>query len=448
MQKDVLKSPIYPLFFQYLFASLGGALISMAYSLIDAIMIGQYEGADGSASLATMMPLWSIIFSLSYLFGIGGAVRMANARGENNYQKGDEYFTSSFILLSATFILIWALFFPFKNQFLSLFGANEHIINFLDKYSFWIILSIPFFMFGQLFSAFIRNDGRPILASAGVISGGIINIVGDYLLIFHFHLGVEGAGIATFLGQLVNFLLMSSHFFSKKRKFHFTKPTFFLSKTKEIIISGFPTFIVDLAAGIMTLLFNQQIMHYYDEDVLAIYGVICNVVMSIQALLYAVGQAIQPLVSTNLGAKQMDRVLKIRNMGYGFSLLLGLILFIITMCIPKEITSLFIKTDEHLSAISPFYMRLYFIQFLFMGFTIFSSFYFQSLLQAKKSILISLLRSIIFSSILVFVLPMIQKDAMFLTMPLSELLSIFVIIGMIIFDKTSKTYQKNQEQNS
>ena len=303
-------------------------------------------------------------------------------------------------------------------------------------------------MFGQLFSAFIRNDGRPILASAGVISGGIINIVGDYLLIFHFHLGVEGAGIATFLGQLVNFLLMSSHFFSKKRKFHFTKPTFFLSKTKEIIISGFPTFIVDLAAGIMTLLFNQQIMHYYDEDVLAIYGVICNVVMSIQALLYAVGQAIQPLVSTNLGAKQMDRVLKIRNMGYGFSLLLGLILFIITMCIPKEITSLFIKTDEHLSAISPFYMRLYFIQFLFMGFTIFSSFYFQSLLQAKKSILISLLRSIIFSSILVFVLPMIQKDAMFLTMPLSELLSIFVIIGMIIFDKTSKTYQKNQEQNS
>ena len=74
-------------YFHYLFAGLGSAVVVSIYSLVDAIMIGQYEGSDGSAALSVVMPIWTIILSLGLLFGVGGGVLMSKARGEDVYKR-------------------------------------------------------------------------------------------------------------------------------------------------------------------------------------------------------------------------------------------------------------------------------------------------------------------------------------------------------------------------
>ena len=96
-------------YFHYLFAGLGSAVVISIYSLVDAIMVGQYEGSDGSAALSVVMPIWTIILSLGLLFGVGGGVLMSKARGEGDKQRGDVLFTRAFFCVAVVTVTVWAL---------------------------------------------------------------------------------------------------------------------------------------------------------------------------------------------------------------------------------------------------------------------------------------------------------------------------------------------------
>ena len=96
---DFLTSRIKPMYFKYLAAAFGSALISSIYSVVDMAMVGQYQGPDGTAALAVVSPVWNIIYSLGLLMGIGGSVLFSTARGESsqNEQRSNELFTAAFI---------------------------------------------------------------------------------------------------------------------------------------------------------------------------------------------------------------------------------------------------------------------------------------------------------------------------------------------------------------
>ena len=84
-------------YLRYLFAGLGSAVIVSIYSIVDAIMVGKYEGSSGTAALSIVMPIWTIILSLGLLFGVGGGSLMSKARGEGDEKRGREIFTVAFI---------------------------------------------------------------------------------------------------------------------------------------------------------------------------------------------------------------------------------------------------------------------------------------------------------------------------------------------------------------
>lgn len=170
---------------------------------------------------------------------------------------------------------------------------------------------IPLFLFNQMLAAFLRNDGNPGLATAGVLAGGLFNVFGDYIFAFTFDLGIYGAGLATAIGSGLSFVVMLSHFWSKKNTLAFQRPEKIFSKLKEISITGFSTFFIDVAMGILTVLFNRQIMKYLGTKALAIYGPIVNVSTFVQCCAYSVGQASQPIISINFGAKQWKRIKEI-----------------------------------------------------------------------------------------------------------------------------------------
>ena len=96
---DLLNSKIKPMYFKYLAAAFGSALISSIYGVVDMAMVGQYQGSEGTAALAVVSPVWNVIYSLGLLMGIGGSVLFSTLRGqsEQNQKKSNAYFTAAVI---------------------------------------------------------------------------------------------------------------------------------------------------------------------------------------------------------------------------------------------------------------------------------------------------------------------------------------------------------------
>ena len=242
-------------YLHYLFAGIGSAVIVSIYSIVDAIMVGQYEGYNGTAALSVVMPIWTIILSLGLLFGVGGGSLMSKARGEGNERRGREFFTCALVCVSVVALAVWALLIFGETPLLRLFGADDTLLPLAKGYLKWMKFSMPLFTMGQFLACFIRNDNAPAKAMAAVITGGVFNIGGDYFFVFVCDMGVEGAGLATALGQVLAILILCSHFFSKKNGLKTVRFSAFFKKASAIFVAGFSVFVVDIAMGILAMLF-------------------------------------------------------------------------------------------------------------------------------------------------------------------------------------------------
>ena len=276
---DFLQEKVKTLYFKYLAAAFGSALISSIYSIVDMAMVGQYHGPDGSAALAVVAPVWNIIYSFGLLMGIGGSVIFSTIRGREQGQerKSNEYFTASVIGSVILAAVIWLLIIFFDRELLMMFGAQDNTLTLGLEYVAPIKYAIPLFLFNQMLAAYLRNDKNPALATGAVLAGGIFNVFGDYFFVFTCDMGAYGAGLATAIGSAITFIVMMTHFFMKKNTLKLVKPAQLPRKLKEITVTGFSTFLIDVAMGILTILFNRQIMNYLGNDALAVYGVIVNI---------------------------------------------------------------------------------------------------------------------------------------------------------------------------
>lgn len=426
---DLLKTDIKKTYFKYLATSIGGALVVSIYSLVDCIMVGQYQGEDGTAALAIIMPIWTTILSLGILCGTGGAVLMSKLRGEGNNHEGDMYFTCASLFCALITLAVWITVLVIPEPLLRLFGANDNILPHAMAYIKWLKYFIPLFTFGQLFSSFIRNDNAPAKAMIAVISGGVFNIIGDYLFVFVFDMGIEGAGLATSLGQVIGFGILISHFFSKKCTLKFVRIKAFFRHAARVAAVGFPAFIIDVAIGVTILLFNNQIMKYHGEAALAVYGVIVNVNYFIQSVAYGVGQSAQPLISINYGAKQTDRVRQTAKYAWISATAVGAAFFLLVESIPMLLIRAFMKTTPEVESIASHIMRLYCICYLMLPLNIFSTYYLQAIMRSKASMVISLLRAVFLPSILLFVLPALAGgEGLWYVMTITEVLTFAVMI--------------------
>lgn len=324
---EFLTGKIKPMYFKYLRAAFGSALISSIYGAVDMAVVGQYQGPDGTAALAVVSPVWNVIYSLGLLMGIGGSVLFSALRGqsEGNQEKSNEYFTASLIGVSVLAAVSWLAVAIFDRQLLLLFGAEETLLPLARRYLFPVKFVIPSFLFSQMLAAFLRNDGNPGLATKAVLFGGIFNIFGDVFFVFGLNMGILGAGLATAIGSVISLLLMLTHFAGSRNTLRLRMPERPISMIKSICVTGFSTFFIDVAMGILTVLFNRQILTYLGTEALSVYGIIINVSTFVQCCAYSIGQASQPIISTNYGAGNGDRIRQTLRYALGTAAVFGVI---------------------------------------------------------------------------------------------------------------------------
>lgn len=422
---DFLNGKIRPMYFKYLSATFGSAMITSVYSIVDTAMVGQYHGPQGTAALAVVAPVWNIIYSFGLLMGIGGSVIFSTKRGGEKHDGSEnQYFTASVIGAVLLAALAWAGIMCFEAPILTFFGADEALLLLAEKYMRPIKYVFPLFLFNQMLAAFLRNDGNPGLATLGVLSGGIFNVFGDYFFVFTCDMGIYGAGLATAIGSGISFLVMLTHFISRKNTLRLVKPEMLPHKLWEVTVTGFSTFFIDVAMGILTVLFNRQIMKYLDANALAVYGPIIQVSTFVQCCAYSVGQAAQPIMSTNFGAEKGGRIRETLHLALWTTAFFGVFWTALSMACPNFYIRVFMSPTEAILEMTPVIIRTYAVSFLLLPFNIFSTYYFQAIMKPGQAFVVSVARGLVISGLLILVLPAIGGgSAVWLAMPATELVT-------------------------
>ena len=432
---DFLNGRIKTIYFKYLSAAFGSALITSIYSIVDMAMVGQYHGPEGSAALAVVAPVWNIIYSLGLLMGIGGSVLFSTVRGraDGSIGESNEYFTASVIGSVILAGAIWLIIIFFDRNLMVIFGAQGNTLTLAREYVLPVKAAIPFFLFNQMLAAYLRNDKNPALATGAVLAGGIFNIFGDYFFVFICDMGAFGAGLATAIGSALSFLVMLSHFFTKKNTLRLVRPEGLVRKLKEITATGFSTFFIDVAMGILTILFNRQIMVYLGTNALSVYGVIVNISTFVQCCAYSVGQASQPIISTNFGAGRGDRIRETLKYTLGTVAVFSIFWTAVTTALPNAFIGIFMSPTPEVLEIAPGIMRCYGISFLLLPLNVFSTYYFQALMKPKTAFIASVARGLVISGVLIYLLPAVfSGNAIWFAMPVTELaVAVYVTRQMI-----------------
>lgn len=176
---DFLKDNLRKLYFRFLIPSFGSAMVMSIYTLTDAVVIGKGVGADALAALSITTPLLCILMSSGILFGVGGLVQMNVSRGTGNNEKANRFFTLSFFTLALITLILWLAYGLGMSPILRVMGANDTLYPYAMDYMKYINMLLPVAVFSNYIAIFVRADGDPNRAMAGVLLGGAVNIVLD-----------------------------------------------------------------------------------------------------------------------------------------------------------------------------------------------------------------------------------------------------------------------------
>lgn len=395
-------------FIKYVSQNILGMIGISAYILADTVFISRAEGANGITALNLVLPVYSLIFAIGAMIGVGSATRfkIMKARGE---KKADSYFSNA--LLWAFFIggifLMLGIFAP--DKIVKLLGGDAEIIAVGTDYTHAFMLFSPFFMWNHIMNAFVRNDDDPGLAMLATLSSSLFNIVLDYILMFPCKLGMTGAALATGCSPIVGILICSLHFLKKENnqiKFIWKLPS--VKLLAESCQLGVSAFVGEISSGVTTMVFNMLILRLAGNIGVAAYGVVANTALVAVAVFNGVSQGAQPLISEYYGAGKKEAVQKLLRMSVLTAFGAAVVLLGVVWGVTDTIVEIF--NSEHsveMAAYAKQGLRLYFIGFLFAGYNIVGTGYFSATEKAKSAFLSSISRGfimIILSAVLLAVI--------------------------------------------
>ncbi|MEK3934015.1 MATE family efflux transporter [Sporosarcina sp. FSL W7-1349] len=424
------------LFTKYLIPSLSGMVLMAINILIDGLFVSYGVGEKGLAGVNIAVPIYSVILSVSLWIGMGGATLYSITHGQNNHHRAKEIFTHSIILAITTTGLIIVFCLLFEQPIAYLFGANDSIISYVDGYLHIILLFGLVFVLENILSIFIRNDGNPTLAMAGLIVTSVVNIFLNYFFIFIFQWGVKGAAYATVIGAFIGILVLLTHFLSKKKQLGFVHVKLDFSLVGHIFSIGFPSFIVEGSAAVMMVAFNITFSRFVGETGVVAYAVVNYMHTVFLMLFIGIGAALQPITSYHYGAKLHQRMKQFIRIAIITAFGLGATVFMIGLFGKGVIIDLFGIDIPEIVDFTKIGIVYFFAGYLFLGINMVFVEFYQSIGKIRLATWIVLNRSLLLFIPLIWILPnLFGPNAIWLVFPASEGLTVLLIYLALKFNR-------------
>ena len=391
------------------------------YILADTFFVAKGTGSLGLAALNIAIPAYNLMNGLGLMVGVGGATHYSLCRAQGDAAEADRTFTHT-LLLGLCIALLFVLTGTFGVVPLSrLLGANAETLDMTAVYLRLLLCFAPFFVTNNIMIAFVRNDGEPGRAMAGMIAGSLFNIVFDWVFIFPCGLGMFGAALATGASPLVSLLVLSGHLRRPSRGFHLRRERLRPRLLPRICAPGLSSLVSELASGITLLLINLVLLRIAGNTAVAAYGVIANLALVESAIFTGLSTGVQPLISRSAEADRR----RLLRWTVTTALVISALMYVLVFAFASPITAVFnSEHDPALAACAVPGLRIYFAGFLAACINIIAAAYFSAAGQASRGFIISLVRSIISIPPVLFALSaLLGVTGVWLTFPAVEALA-------------------------
>ena len=435
------------LVWDYALPAIVGTMVNATYNIVDRVFIGQGVGALAISGLAVTFPVMNLTAALGMLVGAGASSRISINLGKRDHKRAEKILGNSFLLTIVFNLVFITLLMIFLEPILMAFGASEQTYPFARDYLQIVLPGNIFVTMTYSFNSMMRASGYPQKAMYTMLIGAFINIALDPIFIFVFDMGIAGVAWATVISMFIGMLFVMHHFTRQSTSLRLRKKN--IRFEKDILIAivsiGLSPFFMQVAASGVAVLMNTSLKAYGGDLAIGAYGILMSLLMLIIMFVIGLNQGLQPIIGYNYGAKNYSRVKEAFFYGIKIATLVTTMGFMLGMFLPRLFAQAF-TSDVQLLDLAENAMRITIIAFPIVGFQIVISGFFQSIGQAKKSIILSLSRQIIFLIPSIIVLPrLFGLDGVWAATPLSDFLA--SVLAAYFFYREIKIFRKLEEKS-
>ena len=443
---DFGAGKIGPLFRKMFFPTLIGMLFMSAQTIIDGILVGRGVGADGIAAVNIVAPIWMVVSGLGLMFGIGASVVASMHLANDNQKAARIILTQAYGVGTAIIAVLTVLCLLMPKAFVYALGCSPSLEHYALDYLLWLLPGMVFLLWQCVGMMMVRLDGSPRYAMWIQVVGAVVNLVLDWLFIFPFGMEVKGASIATAIACICGGLMSVSYFvwFSDKLKFRrlkmsLTSLVLTLRNTGYMMRIGSATFLTEVAMSVTMVAGNYMFMSMLHEDGVAAFAIVCYLFPVIFSVNNAVAQSAQPIISYNYGAGDEQRVNRALRVAVYAGLICGLGVFMLLVLGDRFIVGAFLRPSEPAYDLATKGLPWFATCSLFFALNVVFVGYYQSITMAKRAMVFTALRGIVFAVLGFMVLPRLTGViGLWTAIPAAEFLTLVLIVLKRVFEEKNK----------
>ena len=404
------------------------------YGVVDGLFVSNFVGKTAFASVNLVMPFVMILGGMGFMIGTGGTALVSKILGQGDPDTANRTFSMMVLFTLALGIVLSAAGIVFMRPVSRFLGATDAMMDDCVLYG-RIVTGFTFaFMLQNVFQSFFIAAEKPKLGLKVTVAAGLANMVLDALFIAVFKWGVAGAAIATGLSQCVGGVLPLVYFLRPNSSLLRLSPT--RLRLRPILAAcgnGSSELMSNISSSVVSMLYNFQLMRLAGENGVSAYGVLMYVQFIFISIYigYSIGCA--PVVSYHFGAQNHG---ELKNL-LGKSVLLmgctGVALTALAMALADPLSRLFVGYDAGLFALTSHAFRLFAWSFLLAGFNIYASGFFTALNNGGISAAISFLRTLVFQSASVLILPIfLDVDGIWWAITVAEVFAFLISVTFLL----------------
>ncbi|MBE7036391.1 MAG: MATE family efflux transporter [Ruminococcaceae bacterium] len=420
--------------FRFTMPSILMMIFTSIYGVVDGLFVSNFVGKTPFTAVNFVTPFLMVVGALGFMFGTGGSALVAKTMGEGKDEKAQRIFS---LLVYATFlsgIIIAILSILFIRPITAFLGAEGELLEQCVLYGRIILIALPFLMLQFAFSSLLVTAEKPKMGLYVTVIAGVLNMIGDALFIVVFNWGLVGAALATALGQIVGGIVPFIYFACKNTsRLRLCKTGWDGKSMLRICTNGSSELMSNISMSLVCMLYNAQLMKFAGEDGIAAYGTIMYINFIFLSIFIGYATGVAPVISYHYGAGNENELKSLLKKSSVIVLSSAVAMFVISEVLAMPLSDIFVGYDEGLFNMTVHAFVIHAFSFFFAGIAIFGSAFFTALNDGPISALISFLRTLLFQTAAVMIMPLIWKlDGIWFSTVVAEFLAVIVTFVFLI----------------